>query len=92
MNQTSENGKKNMILGPIFACLAQIWAPKTLFVAPLPDLRHCCSLSFYAISRKTLMIQTQENGEKPHFGPDLGQLCLKSGCQFFFQKPGFVSH
>ena len=24
-------------------------------------------------------IQTQENGEKPHFGPDLGQLCPSSG-------------
>ena len=38
------------------------------------------------------MIQTQENGKKPHFGPDLGPLGLNLGCQFFFQKPGFVSH
>ena len=31
------------------------------------------------------MIQTQENVEKPHFGPD-------SGRQFFFQKSGPVNH
>ena len=29
------------------------------------------------------MIQTQENGEKPHFGPDLGLLVPNSGRQFF---------
>ena len=33
-----------------------------------------------------LMIQTQENGEKPHFGPNLGPLGPTSGCQFFFKK------
>ena len=33
-----------------------------------------------------LMIQTQENGEKPHFGPDLGLLGPKSGREFFFLK------
>ena len=32
------------------------------------------------------MIQTQENGEKPHFGPNLG------ATKFFFEKSGFVSH
>ena len=31
------------------------------------------------------MIQTQENGEKPHFGPDLGLLDPNSGRQFFFK-------
>ena len=30
------------------------------------------------------MIQTQENGKKPNFGPDLGQLGPNSDCQFFF--------
>ena len=34
-----------------------------------------------------LMLQTQENGEKPHFGPDLGLLDPNLGCQnFFFQS------
>ena len=32
------------------------------------------------------MIQTHENGEKPHFGPDLGHLDPNSGCQIFFFK------
>ena len=31
-------------------------------------------------------IQTQENGEKPHFGPDLGSLGPNSGHQIFFSK------
>ena len=30
------------------------------------------------------MIQTQENGEKPYFGPDLGLLGQNSGRHFFF--------
>ena len=41
------------------------------------------------------MIQTQENGKKPNFGPDLGQLGPNSDCQFFFfffQNFGIVSH
>ena len=38
------------------------------------------------------MIQTQENGKKPHFGPDLGLLRPSLGREFFFQKSGFVSH
>ena len=33
-----------------------------------------------------LMIQTQEIGEKLHFGPDLGLLVPKSGREFFFSK------
>ena len=32
------------------------------------------------------MIQTQENGEKPHFGPDLGPLGPNSGHQKFFSN------
>ena len=37
------------------------------------------------------MIQTQENSEKPHFGPVLGPLGANLGCQFFFlQKSGFI--
>ena len=29
------------------------------------------------------MIQTQENGKKPHFGPHLSLLGRNMGCQFF---------
>ena len=32
------------------------------------------------------MIQTQENGKKPHFGPDLGLFGPNSGSKFFFFK------
>ena len=32
------------------------------------------------------MIQTQENGKKPHFGPDLVPFNPSSGRQFFSQK------
>ena len=47
-----------------------------------------------------LMIQTQENSKKPHFGPDLAPFSQNSGhtivfifiFYFFFQKSGFVSH
>ena len=39
------------------------------------------------------LIQTQENGEKPHFGSDLDPLGSNSDHQIFFlQKFGFVSH
>ena len=30
------------------------------------------------------MIQTQENGENPQFGPNIGPLVPSSGRQFFF--------
>ena len=36
--------------------------------------------------QEKIMIQTQENGEKPHFGPDLGSLNPNSGLQFFFKN------
>ena len=39
-----------------------------------------------------LMIQTQENGKKTHFGPDLGQLDQNSDQGNFIQKSGFASH
>ena len=38
-----------------------------------------------------LMIQTQENDIKPHFGPDLGSLDPNSGRHFSSQKSGLVS-
>ena len=38
------------------------------------------------------MLQTQENGEKPHFKPDLGPLGPNSVRESFLKKSGFVSH
>ena len=44
---------KNLILGMILACSAQIWDPYFFsWVLPLLDVRHCCKLSLYATSRK----------------------------------------
>ena len=34
----------------------------------------------------TLMIQTQENGKKTHFGPDLGLLAQITAPNFFFKN------
>ena len=39
-----------------------------------------------------LMVQTQENGEKPYFGPNLGPLDPNLGRQLFCQKYGVESH
>ena len=36
--------------------------------------------------QRKLMTQTQENGDKPHFVPDLGPFSPNSGCQFFFKN------
>ena len=49
---------------------------------------HCMQL------QGKLKIRTQENAEKPHFGPNLGPLGPNSGRKFlfFFQTFGFVSH
>ena len=42
--------------------------------------------------QEKIMIQTQENGKKPHFGLDLGSLNLNLSLQFFFKnKPLSVS-
>ena len=38
------------------------------------------------LSQGKPMIQTQENGEKPHFGPDLGPLGPNSVHENFFIK------
>ena len=65
--------KKSPISVPILALLAQICALKIFFREFYLNVTHCCKLSLYPLKRKT-NIQIQENGEKPHFGPDLGPL------------------
>ena len=43
-----------LILDLILAPLAQIWTPIFFsWILPLLNVRHCCKLSLYAISRKT---------------------------------------
>ena len=61
-----ENGKKTLILEPI-------WGPLIFFswVLPLLVIWHCSKLSSYAILRKTNEPHLR-NGKKPNFGPDFG--------------------
>ena len=42
--------------------------------------------------QRKLINKTSENGEKHHFGHDLGLLDLNSGRGYFFQKSSFFSH
>ena len=78
MSQT-EKMTKNLILGLILACLAQIWAPNFFSeVLPILDVRHCRKLSSYVISRKTYDANSTK-WQKPHFGPALGPLGPNSG-------------
>ena len=75
---------KTLILGPI---LAKTWAPKffSWFLSVL-DVRHCCKLSLYAISRKTNDPKLRK-WRKTHFEHDLGSLgpnlCTKNFSWFF---------
>ena len=85
---------KNLILGPIFVHLVEIWTPFFFFFfqgLPLLVVRHCSKLSLYTISRKTNE-PNWENDKKPSFGPNFGQFDPKSGHQIYFQKPGSVIH
>ena len=41
--------------------------------------------------QEKLIMVTQENGKKTHFGPDFDPLYPNSG-HIFFKKSGFVSH
>ena len=54
MNQTLENCKKSNF-GPDFGLFWPKFGPKNFFswVLPLLDVRHCCKLSLYAISKKS---------------------------------------
>ena len=78
-NQTWKNGKKlvpDLILGP----LAQIFFSWILLQL---DLRHCCKLSLYSISRKRNE-PTWGNGQKPSFGPEFVPFWPKFGPKTFF--------
>ena len=70
MKQTWENGKKNLVSGPILAHLAII-PPLPLYSWVYLILLHCAKLSSYAISRKNNK-PNSGNGKKPNFGLDFG--------------------
>ena len=61
------------------------------WVLPLLDVRHCCKLPLYTISRKTYDLKWRKWG-KTLFGPDFGPLDPNLGRQMFFKEYGFVSH
>ena len=94
MNQTWENGKE-----PNFRSDFGLFGPN-LPPSPRPQkyfhgLYLCYLLEIVASYLRIqfqgkLIIQTQENGEKPHFGPDSGPLDPNLGQQLFFQKSGFL--
>ena len=67
----------------MFAHLAQVWTQK-IFVGFM-STRCKIVASYHCIQfQGNLMIQTQENGKKPHFGPDLNSLGPNLGQHFFF--------
>ena len=77
---------KKLILGSMMVGLSKFGHPKFFsYVLPLLDVRYCCKLSPYLISRKTYD-PNSKNGEKPQFGLDLGLLGPNSGAKFFFNK------
>ena len=67
----------------MFARLAQVWTQK-IFVGFM-STRCKIVASYHCIQfQGNLMIQTQENGKKLHFGPDLNSLGPFLGQHFFF--------
>ena len=78
---------KSLISDPILARSAHIWHRNFFsWSLSLLDVRNCCKLLSYHRMQEKSMIQTQENGKKPHPGPDLGSLVPNSGRQFFFKN------
>ena len=76
MNQTWENGKKKLILGPILACLAS----KTFFMGFTYTRCQTLSQAIIVISGKAYD-QNLRKWQNPQFGPDLGLLGPNSGYQ-----------
>ena len=74
INQTREN-TENLVLGSILASFSPNLVLKNflLWVLSPQDVMHCCKLSLYAISRKT-MNQTRENAKNLVSGLILAQI------------------
>ena len=62
---------KNLVLRLILDSQDQIWAPKSFFsqILLLLNVRHCCKLAMYAISKKTnkLNLRKQQKFVPPFF-------------------------
>ena len=68
---------QNLILYPILACLALIWAPKMFFDNSIPT--RCQTLLHTTISCNFKENLCTENGKKSYFGPDFDPFWLKFG-------------
>ena len=86
MNKTWENDKKPSFR-PNFGPLDSHLGSKFFFVdlISILDVRHCCKLSLYTISRKTNE-QNLRKWQKPNFGPDFDLFSSNSGRQSFLKK------
>ena len=85
---------KNLILTLILACLARIWALNFYsWVLHLLDVRHCCKLSLYTISRKTYG-QNSRKWQKISYWAWFRPIELKFTLQFFsfFFSKIWLSH
>ena len=71
--------QKKLVLGLLLVLLTQIWCPKFFSQTfPLLDVRHCCKLSLYPISRKTnepnMRKRKKKNQFQGSFQPVLAQI------------------
>ena len=73
---------KNLVSGPIFATLDQIWVPQVFFMDFVSMLDIVASFHCMQFQGK-LINQTRENGEKPSFGTDFGPFGPNLGSKTF---------
>ena len=73
---------KNLVSGPIFATLDQIWVPQVFFMDFISMLDIVASFHCMQFQGK-LINQTWENGEKPSFGTDFGPFGPNLGSKIF---------
>ena len=87
MNQTCEKWQKNLVSGPILAPLDHIWVPNIFWwILPLLDVRHCCKLSLYAISRKTNKPKLRKWLKNLVSGPNLAQIWVANYHHYYFEN------
>ena len=91
MKQTWQNGK-SLILGLILTHFGPNLVTKvfSLWALPLLDVIYCCSLTLYAISRKTNEPDLRK-WQKIKFLARFWPLWPKFGLSFFFESSGSVS-
>ena len=96
INQTGENGKKPNF-GHDFGSFGSILSPPLLpkfFLWDLPqrDIRYCCKVPLYKISRKINEPNLRKWQKNLVSGTILANFAQIRAATFFFQKSGFVSH